>query len=201
MTKPVSGDVWRYDYLWHWQHEAGETEGASPGLLRLPLLWQRKPAKPIFSYFQSLPCLRKEGWRWKFRKSNGAGLVLMTTSLSGSCWTNIITTCWKGHSILTRQPASAGSAKPFTKWPCARLSRSSERSRPRGCHAPTKASWCLSENSLLRPPNWRQKEKAASIAGRRFSVAGKFCFLLYPLAPRNWNLHHDHFRADFHALV
>ena len=27
MTKPVSGDVWRYDYLWRWQHEAGETEG------------------------------------------------------------------------------------------------------------------------------------------------------------------------------
>ena len=27
MRKPVSGDVWRYPYLWRWQHEAGETEG------------------------------------------------------------------------------------------------------------------------------------------------------------------------------
>jgi hypothetical protein len=27
MTTPVQGDVWRYDYLWRWQHEAGETEG------------------------------------------------------------------------------------------------------------------------------------------------------------------------------
>ena len=27
MSKPVSGDVWRYPYLWRWQHEAGETEG------------------------------------------------------------------------------------------------------------------------------------------------------------------------------
>ena len=30
MTAPRSGDVWRYDYLWHWQHEAGETEGRKP---------------------------------------------------------------------------------------------------------------------------------------------------------------------------
>ncbi|WP_413990124.1 hypothetical protein ACMDCR_30055 [Labrys okinawensis] len=27
MTAPKSGDVWRYDYLWRWQFEAGETEG------------------------------------------------------------------------------------------------------------------------------------------------------------------------------
>lgn len=27
MTKPAAGDVWRYDYLWHRQHEASETEG------------------------------------------------------------------------------------------------------------------------------------------------------------------------------
>jgi hypothetical protein len=27
MSNPVSGDVWRYPYLWRWQHEAGETEG------------------------------------------------------------------------------------------------------------------------------------------------------------------------------
>lgn len=27
MSKPISGDVWRYPYLWRWQHEAGETEG------------------------------------------------------------------------------------------------------------------------------------------------------------------------------
>ncbi len=27
MTNPASGDVWRYDYLWRWQHESGETEG------------------------------------------------------------------------------------------------------------------------------------------------------------------------------
>lgn len=27
MSKPASGDVWRYDYLWRWQHQAGETEG------------------------------------------------------------------------------------------------------------------------------------------------------------------------------
>lgn len=27
MNKPASGDVWRYDYLWHWQANAGETEG------------------------------------------------------------------------------------------------------------------------------------------------------------------------------
>ncbi|GLS17784.1 hypothetical protein GCM10007874_07990 [Labrys miyagiensis] len=27
MPAPKSGDVWRYDYLWRWQHDAGETEG------------------------------------------------------------------------------------------------------------------------------------------------------------------------------
>lgn len=27
MTKPASGDVWRYQYLWRGQHEDGETEG------------------------------------------------------------------------------------------------------------------------------------------------------------------------------
>lgn len=27
---PQSGDVWRYDYLWRWQHEQGETEGRKP---------------------------------------------------------------------------------------------------------------------------------------------------------------------------
>ncbi len=27
MSKPVAGDVWRYDYLWRWQSEGGETEG------------------------------------------------------------------------------------------------------------------------------------------------------------------------------
>lgn len=27
MSKPASGDAWRYPYLWRWQHEAGETEG------------------------------------------------------------------------------------------------------------------------------------------------------------------------------
>ena len=27
MNKPVSGDIWRYDYLWHWQADVGETEG------------------------------------------------------------------------------------------------------------------------------------------------------------------------------
>ena len=30
MTAPRSGDIWRYDYLWHWQREAGETEGRKP---------------------------------------------------------------------------------------------------------------------------------------------------------------------------
>ncbi len=27
MTEPAAGDLWRYDYLWRWQHEVGETEG------------------------------------------------------------------------------------------------------------------------------------------------------------------------------
>ena len=27
MSRPVSGDVWRYPYLWRWQHDTGETEG------------------------------------------------------------------------------------------------------------------------------------------------------------------------------
>lgn len=27
MSDPRAGDVWRYDYLWRRQHEAGETEG------------------------------------------------------------------------------------------------------------------------------------------------------------------------------
>lgn len=27
MTLPSQGDVWAYSYLWHWQHEHGETEG------------------------------------------------------------------------------------------------------------------------------------------------------------------------------
>lgn len=30
MTKPENGDVWRYDYLWKWQHDALETEGRKP---------------------------------------------------------------------------------------------------------------------------------------------------------------------------
>lgn len=27
MAEPLPGDVWRYDYLWRWQHDGGETEG------------------------------------------------------------------------------------------------------------------------------------------------------------------------------
>jgi hypothetical protein len=27
MSKPSSGDVWHYDYLWRWQQDKGETEG------------------------------------------------------------------------------------------------------------------------------------------------------------------------------
>jgi len=27
VAKPLPGDIWRYDYLWRWQHERGETEG------------------------------------------------------------------------------------------------------------------------------------------------------------------------------
>ncbi len=27
MTQPAPGDIWRYEYLWRWQHETGETEG------------------------------------------------------------------------------------------------------------------------------------------------------------------------------
>jgi len=27
MMMPKEGDVWYYDYLWHWQDERGETEG------------------------------------------------------------------------------------------------------------------------------------------------------------------------------
>jgi hypothetical protein len=30
MPKPIAGDVWRYDYLWRWQHERGETAGRKP---------------------------------------------------------------------------------------------------------------------------------------------------------------------------
>ena len=31
MAKPLPGDIWRYDYLWRWQHERGETEGRKRG--------------------------------------------------------------------------------------------------------------------------------------------------------------------------
>lgn len=27
MAEPRPGDLWRYDYLWHWQAKGGETEG------------------------------------------------------------------------------------------------------------------------------------------------------------------------------
>lgn len=27
MTDPRQGDIWRYDYLWRWQSDEGETEG------------------------------------------------------------------------------------------------------------------------------------------------------------------------------
>lgn len=27
MAEPLQGEVWRYDYLWRWQHDGGETEG------------------------------------------------------------------------------------------------------------------------------------------------------------------------------
>jgi hypothetical protein len=30
MARPIAGDVWRYDYLWRWQHERGETAGRKP---------------------------------------------------------------------------------------------------------------------------------------------------------------------------
>jgi hypothetical protein len=30
MSRPIAGDVWRYDYLWRWQHERGETAGRKP---------------------------------------------------------------------------------------------------------------------------------------------------------------------------
>lgn len=27
VTEPLPGEIWRYDYLWRWQHDGGETEG------------------------------------------------------------------------------------------------------------------------------------------------------------------------------
>lgn len=27
MSDPQQGEIWRYDYLWRWQHDGGETEG------------------------------------------------------------------------------------------------------------------------------------------------------------------------------
>lgn len=30
MAKPAPGDLWRYDYLWRWQQDSGETEGRKP---------------------------------------------------------------------------------------------------------------------------------------------------------------------------
>jgi hypothetical protein len=43
MTRPVAGDLWRYDYLWRWQHDGGETEGRKARPVALVAVIEESP--------------------------------------------------------------------------------------------------------------------------------------------------------------
>lgn len=49
MPKPIARDVWRYDYLWRWQHERGETAGRKPRPVAVvAVLIQRQTSTNLF---------------------------------------------------------------------------------------------------------------------------------------------------------
>lgn len=49
MPEPTAGDVWRYDYLWRWQHERGETAGRKPRPVAVvAVLVERRAATNLF---------------------------------------------------------------------------------------------------------------------------------------------------------
>lgn len=49
MPEPIAGDVWRYGYLWRWQHERGETAGRKPRPVAIvAVLVERRAATNLF---------------------------------------------------------------------------------------------------------------------------------------------------------